>query len=214
MSNLLINLGMVIRKYPDINLVDVLSKGQIESKIWLIDELSEITNNPGLVFLLGGWYGTLAAMMFESKKFDELKIRSFDIDPECADIADTMNRTPYVMEGWQFKASTADMYELNYHQTTYTTRRANGTALELTEVADILINTSCEHLKYFDKWWKLVPENKLCVLQSNNYFDAPDHTNCVESIDEFLEKTNFTKVLFSGELELEKYKRFMIIGEK
>lgn len=214
MDNLLINFGNALKKFPDINFVDALSYGQIKSKMWLIDELSKITTSPGLTFILGGWYGILASMMFESNKFQELTIRSFDINPQCADIADTINRTPWVLESWKFKASTADMYNLNYNETIYETLRANKTSVKLIESPQTIINTSCEHLEKFDYWLSKIPSNKLIVLQSNNFFNISDHINCVNSIEEFLEKTNFKKIFYSGELEFEKYKRFMLIGEK
>ena len=49
---------------------DCISRGQVQSKTWLIEELQKI--NPkiydlGTVFLCAGWYGTLATMLFESK---------------------------------------------------------------------------------------------------------------------------------------------------
>lgn len=214
MNNLLINLGMVIRKFSDINLNDALSKGQIESKMWLINELAKITSDPGLIFLLGGWYGILATMMFESKEFENLKIRSFDIDPRCADIADTMNRNPWVIDGWQFKASTADIYKLNYKETIYTTQRSDGIEVELIDKADIVINTSCEHLDDFDKWFNLIPDNMLVVLQSNNYHEGKDHTNCVDSLEVFKKQAPLTEILYEGKLDLDFYKRFMLIGKK
>lgn len=221
------NLKNAIRNYPDVDFTDALSIGQIKSKNWLIDQLHWETcegylPGNGMVFILGGWYGTLAAMMLESRKyymtsntkFNKIKIRSFDIDPTCAPIADAMNKNPWVVDDWQFKASTADMYMINYVDYGYTTLRADGTSVMLRETPDVIINTSCEHLDHFDDWWKLIPIEKLCALQSNNYFESPDHVNCVSSIDEFLQQTQFTKVLYSGELDLEKYTRYMIIGMK
>ena len=208
------NLKNVIRKNPEIDFADALSVGQIKSKFWLIDELSKMKLSLGTIFVLGGWYGILSALMFEHNKLVFIKIRSFDINPYCADIADTMNSDRCVLNDWLFKASTADMYKLDYYDTVYTTRRANGTELELADVANTIINTSCEHLEHFDKWWSLIPNDKLCILQSNNYFDIEDHINCVSSIEEFLEQTHFTEVLYSGEFKLEKYNRFMIIGKK
>jgi len=153
-KDLLWNIGTTLRKFPDIDLTDALSKGQLESKEWLINQLAWEANEGylpgnGIVFIVGGWYGTLALMMLESKKFHDIKIRSFDIDPECADIADTMNRDPWVLNGWQFKATTQDMNQINYDQHTYTTLRADGTSVELCETPDVIINTSCEHLLNF-----------------------------------------------------------------
>lgn len=211
---LLSNLKRVLSKYPDVKFEDAFSQGQLESKLWLINMLSKIQPDLGTVFILGGWYGILPALMFESDKFEIEKIRSFDIDPSCADIADTMNRTPFVLEDWMFKASTADMYDLNYNITNYITKRANGTDVDLMDSPDTIINTSCEHLEKFSDWWDRIPQGKFVVLQSNNFFSAKGHVNCVDDINKFLQKTNFAKILYSGKLELEKYTRFMIIGMK
>ena len=214
MEILLNNLGQVLRKYPEANLADAFSKGQIESKFWLIDELSKVRQSLGVVFVLGGWYGILPTLMFESELFEIEKIRSFDIDESCANIADTMNRDPLVTDGWIFKASTADMYELDYDLTTYVTKRFNQTEEILQDVANTIINTSCEHLKDFDFWWNKIPNGTLTILQSNNFFDAPDHFNCMNNLDEFVNSAPMSEILFQGELHLEKYTRFMVIGIK
>lgn len=216
MKTFLSNLGQVLRKYPDCDLSEAFSKGQIESKFWLMEELEKVTKDLGTVFVLGGWYGTLPALILESNKFQIEKIRSFDIDDSCAEIAETMNRDPFVLDGWKFKASTADMYDLNYSETIHTTRRANKTELELTEVADTFINTSCEHLAFYSDWYDGLPSDKLVVLQSNNFFSGKDHVNCVESTDEFKTQSPMSEYFYEGELYISEanYTRFMIIGRK
>ena len=208
MKNILINLGMVLRKYPNLNLIDALSKGQINSKLWLIDELAKITTTPGVIFILGGWYGTLSALMFESEKFSNIKIRSYDLDPECTEIADILNSDPWLFNEWQFKAFTANMYEINYSDI------PQNNCFEPDIRPNIIINTACEHLEEFDKWWSLIPKNTLCVLQSNDFTEIDDNVNCVSTIDEFIEQTQFSEILYSGSLTLIKYTRFMIIGRK
>lgn len=191
----------------EIPMQDAFSLGQLKSKLWLIENLPE---NLGTVFICAGWYGTLAALMFERarSKFD--KIRSFDIDSSCAPVADTMNR-PWVIDGWKFKASTLDILEMNY-PTTYVTYRANGTSLELTEIPNTIINTSCEHIVNFDQWYNKIPQGMLLVLQSNDYDKIQEHVNCSKNLEEFSKSTPMSKVLYEGELELEKYTRFMKIG--
>lgn len=221
------NLKNTIRDYPDVDFSNALSIDQIKSKNWLIDQLYWETcegylPGDGMVWILGGWYGTLAAMMLESRNyymcdgtnFHNLKIRSFDYDPECAEIADSMNRIPWVMDDWQFKATTKDMNQMNYQGYQYSTLRTDGSPVELYETPDVIINTSCEHLSNFYYWWNLIPEGMLCVLQSNNFHGGEGHVNIVESLNEFEIETQFTTILYSGELELEKYKSFMIIGRK
>jgi len=195
--------------YCEIPMQDAFSLGQLKSKLWLIENLPE---NLGTVFICAGWYGTLAALMFERAKSKFDKIRSFDIDETCAPVADTMNR-PWVMDGWQFKASTLDILEMNF-PTTHTTYRANGTSLELTEMPDTIINTSCEHISDFETWYSKIPIGKLVVLQSNNFYEIDDHVNCVDSVDHFKSLAPMSTLVYSGELELEKYSRFMLIGYK
>ncbi len=221
------NLKNTMRNYPDVDFTDALSIGQIKSKSWLIAQLHYQTGEgylpgDGMVWILGGWYGTLAAMMFEpcsyinvfSANFHNMKIRSFDIDPECAVIADSINKSPWVMDNWQFKATTKDMNQINYNGYQYSTLRADGSPVELYETPDVIINTSCEHLLNFQYWWDLIPEGMLCALQSNNFHGEEGHVNCIESLNEFELDASFSKILYSGELEFEKYTRYMIIGEK
>ena len=207
------NFGQVLNKYPDIDIKDLFSKGQMESKRWLVNELETINKPLGTVFLCAGWYGSLAAFLFESNLEIE-KIRSFDIDKSCASIAETFNRTK-TMDSWKFKASTLDILGMDY-PTTYTTQRSDGTGLELTEMPNTIINTSCEHIPTGDfiKWYNTIPVGTLVVLQTNNYFKLPEHVNCCNDLDDFSRVAPIKEVLYQGQLELSKYTRYMRIGIK
>jgi hypothetical protein len=207
-SELLKNIRNTIDQY-DVDLSDCLSWGQLKSKQWLIDNLPD---NLGVVFVCGGWYGTLAGMMFEqiSKKFKV--IRSFDIDPNCARIAESINKT-WVKDNWRFKASTLDILQMDY-PTTHVTYRANGSSLELTENPDTIINTSCEHIENFSDWFEKIPKTTLLILQSNNFYDIQEHVNCVDALETFQKQTNMSSLIYEGELDLGNYKRFMRIGYK
>lgn len=203
------NFGQFIAKFPDVDLNDLFSKGQMESKRWLVDELLKHELDLGIVFLCAGWYGSLATFMFESNlKIN--KIRSFDIDPSCADRAESFNKH-WVINDWKFKASTTDILKMTY-PTKHKTYRSNGSSIDLIEMPDTIINTSCEHIEEFDNWFSRLPKRRLLVLQTNNYFTLPEHVNCSKSLEEFSNKTPMEKVLFEGELDLPKYKRFMKIG--
>jgi len=190
-------------------MVDAFSLGQLESKLWLVENLP---SNLGTVFICAGWYGTLASLMFERAKDKFEKIRSFDIDSSCASIADNMNR-PWVMDGWQFKASTIDILDMEY-PTTHITYRADGSSLNLTEMPDTIINTSCEHIANFKQWYENIPTGTIVILQTNNYFDLPEHINCCIDLDDFSRTTPMQNVYYQGELKLSKYTRFMRIGVK
>ena len=213
MYNILRNLGRLLRTHPEVDLTDVFSQGQINSKEWLIKELSKIDLPLSKTFVLGGWYGTLPAMMLESGLFPGAVFRSIDIDQKCATIADTLNRDPWVIDGWRFKASTADMFDLDYTAIKHKTFRFDGSFIELTENPDTLINTSCEHIDLV-KWWNMLPDGVLVALQSNDFKDGDGHINCVNSLEDFKKQAPMADVLYEGTLELDKYNRYMLIGIK
>ena len=210
--NLLIHLGSAMKQFPHLGLAEALSAGQVESKRWLIDELEKLDRPLGTIYVLGGWWGLLPAMLFESGVRME-KIRSFDIDPSCAPVADTINRR-YVMDNWKFKATTQDMLEMRYDRHSYQTKRADGTEVLLEESPDTIINTSCEHIPNFPGWWSRIPPGKMVVLQSNNFRAPAEHVNCSDSLEEFSSAAPLGKTLFRGELNLPDYKRFMLVGIK
>jgi len=191
---------------------DCFARGQLLSKSWIIQELSKLDLNFGTIFLCAGWYGTLATMLFEND-FKINKIRSFDIDESCWKIAETFNK-PWVMKDWKFKSSTQDINEINYDTHVYHVKRSNGTDCELTDSPDTVINTSCEHIENFNKWYDKIPKGKILILQTNNYFDLPEHVNCSKTLEDFSKQTPMTKTLYQGELFLEKYSRYMRIGIK
>lgn len=171
-------------------------KGQIKSKIWLIDNLKNHLSHPGeyTVAIYGGWNGVLASLLYNSG-IGIRHISSIDIDPTCKEIANTMNKK-YEMAG-VFTAVTADMVE-------YTI-----------EDAEIVINTSCEHItqEQYDQWLFNQPNNSLIILQSNNYSSLDEHIRCASSLGEFEKQSNL-EVMFSGVFETPKYDRYMIIGNK
>jgi hypothetical protein len=191
---------------------DSISRGQLQSKLWLIDQVNKLDLDLGTVFLCAGWYAILALMLFESgTKID--KIRSFDRDLDCESLAELFNR-PWVIDQWKFKASTMDVLDINYHGQTYTVRRNDGGSEELYDVPDTIINTSCEHIEEFRFWYEQIPEGKLVILQNNDYKDIPDHVNYCRDLEDFSTQTPMQQCLYQGELALDKYTRFMRIGYK
>lgn len=169
-------------------------KGQVNSKIWLIENLKKyVTEEKSRIVIHGGWNGVLASLLFNSDICIS-KIISVDIDPDCELIARTVNKRQEI-EG-RFEAVTADM-------TTYQCQ------------ADIIINTSCEHItqEQYDQWLLNVPDNALIILQSNNYYELDEHINCVSNLKEF-EKSCKLNIVKSAILQLQKYERYMIIGKK
>jgi hypothetical protein len=174
-----------------------LNKNQIASKLWLAQALLE---NAGprhpRVLVLGGWLGVLAAVLLHDPRFSIDRIVSVDIDASCAPVAQALNAT-HVRSG-RFESRTADMLSLDY----------------ASEAFDLTINTSCEHLSDFAAWWARIPRGRLCVLQSNDYFDCDEHVNCVADLAGFARAAPLARTLFAGERRIRRYTRFMLIGER
>ena len=191
---------------------DCLSRGQIASKNWLIKELKALDLDLGTVFLCAGWYAILATLIFENN-IKVNKIVNFDIDESCHCIAETFNK-PWVLDNWRFKSSTQNINDIDFSGHTYTVHRSDGTEVKLWDIPDTVINTSCEHIENFKDWYAGIPLGKLVILQSNNYFDLPEHVNCVKDSLHFAEMAPLSREYFTGGLELEKYTRYMRIGIK
>jgi hypothetical protein len=170
--------------------MDAFWSGQLKSKEWLIVNLRAHVKKFVTIDIHGGWVGVLASMLFQSD-MPVINIRSIDIDPTCEPIANNMNKIEEMVG--KFRAVTADMCAIRSD-------------------ADVVINTSCEHITQdqYDLWLSGMPYNTLLVLQSNNY-NIPEHVRIANNLDEFKTQSNID-VLWAGELELPLYKRFMIIG--
>lgn len=172
--------------------LDAFWSGQIKSKEWLIDNLKNYATEPVTIAIFGGWVGVLASMLFQST-IPIKSIISIDIDPECKPIAINMNKAEEI-SGW-FTAVTANMCHVSV-------------------TADVVINTSCEHLtqEQYATWLAKVNPNSLVVLQSNNYA-IDEHVRTASSLDEFVEQSDID-VIFADQFELPQYTRYMIIGRR
>ena len=183
-----------IRQSPDpMRTMDAFWCGQIKSKEWLIRQLECLNLPPSTIEIHGGWVGVLASMLFQSKLSIQ-HIVSIDIDPSVRLIAEEMNRIENIQG--KFRSETADMTTQYYG-------------------ADIAINTSFEHIiqHQYDMWLSIRSSNQLIVLQSNNY-DIEEHVRIAKDLREFETQAKLSRIVYKGEIDLPKYKRFMIIGYK
>ena len=183
------------------SLAVALNKNQMASKRWLAQcVLATLGPRLGDVLILGGWVGALGAVLLHDRRFDISSVTSVDIDPACAPVAESLNET-HVRAG-HFRARTADMMTYDYAD-------ANGRPL-----ADVVVNTSCEHLPEFPRWYARVPAGQLLVMQSNDYFACAEHVNCVHDLEAFKTQARLRELLFAGERKMRRYTRFMLIGRK
>ena len=190
------NLAVTVAKFQRRDLAVAFNQKQIASKAWLRDSLYDTLGGAHeRIWVLGGWYGVLAAMLFDDARFAIGGINSIDVDPDCVPVAESLNAA--MTASGRFKAISADMETLSY-----------------ADAPTLVINTSCEHIADLSVAMGKMPKGVHVVLQSNNYRREPDHISCVDSLDEFEEQATLAKVLFRGELVTRNYTRFMLIGER
>jgi hypothetical protein len=190
-----------IRNLPDnerTRALDALWDGQLQSKAWLVTILKEHCPANANVYIFGGWIGILASMMFQHLPVK--KIRSIDLDPWCEKIADTVNK-PYEMDGWRFKALTADMCHYDYNW---------GIP------SHVVVNTSSEHItqEQYDLWYNRICPGSLVVVQGNDYFSCSEHVRCSKNLKEFEQMNYVYNPVFTGQFHTNEYTRFMSIWRK
>ena len=178
------SLGRAILRCPKAPWEDALSHGQLQSKAWAIGELGRLRRNFGLVYILGGWLGTLGMLMFEAPlRFR--KIRSFDIDPSCEPIADQVN-IEHVITDWRFKAVTLDMFKVSTtaaRSSLQEIRAPNRTMPEQSGHCDTVINTCCDHIKEIPALVDVDPGRQAGRAPEQLTSPADDHVNTVKSPD-------------------------------
>ncbi len=186
-------LARVIARHPDADLANAFNHKQVACKMWARDQLFNTAGGRfETIWILGGWYGVLAAMLFEDRRFSIGHIDSIDIDPGVAEVASTLNGDC----GGRFRALTADMYRLGYRR----------------EPPDLVVNTSCEHIADVPGWLALLAPGTRVLLQSNDYFREPSHVSCVADLAAFERLAALASIDYAGALPTRNYTRFMLVG--
>ena len=174
---------------------DSLSDGQTASKLWVVDEVSKFLGfRDKSVCVFGGWVGLLCRFFIDIPGVKS--VANVEIDGTL----ELVNR--YVMSGHQdkFQFIHSDMYEFPYQDREF----------------DVYVNTSGEHIPSLKEWIEMIPTGKIVCIQSNDYFQHPQHINCVNNVAELEAQAfaakNVKDVVYRGTLELPIYNRFMIIA--
>jgi hypothetical protein len=199
---------------------DAMSRSQIRSKIWLIDELDKVrlqlTDTAYYnVLVMAGWFGQLRSIY--DRKLTYRKMRFLDIDKSACETSDYIFNLSS-LDNYKVKSICADINNLVLHKNGYEwdveNFKENSKFIEKFS-PDLIINTSAEHMN--EEWYhqirfKELDSNPIVAIQSNNMFDGEGHINCVHSVDHMKKKFPMKEVLYEGELQLKGYKRVMIIG--
>ena len=180
------------------DLANSLSTTQYRSKKWLIDYLKQqkFPTNPSIL-ILGGWYGSYLIPMLKAD-FQPSRILLTDRDSETLSFAETLHDARHLEE---------DVIKMGIIDVGRDVERINSLK------ADIVINTSCEHMIGIDQI-KVKNDNAVYVFQSCDEKDDPGHINAVETTDQFVAMCGFSTVLMRGRLNLGHKNRFMAIGLK
>jgi hypothetical protein len=181
--------------------------GLIKSKIWLCEELEtamirECISDPTL-HILGCWDNLMAFMLLTRKPEFYNTVHGYDIDPEA------INSANRVCDMWKYESPKVYNYIQDVNDYDYS-KHTNS----------IFINCSIDQMDS-NKWYDTVPNNSLVCIQTTNMAD-PDFPwyikQTTESLDELINKFNFTKLICSGEKRMpykeSGFNRYMIIGCK
>lgn len=194
-------LSNAINNNQDLNWKDALSRNQTKSKVWLLEKLDELKLIPKVrklgdpetsTLLVGGWVGMLPFLAnMKGKNLDS--VTNVDIDTTVHSAAIELN------SGFHnnFKNSGTDIREIQFSKYKKV----------------LLIDTIVEHFENHGEWVATLPKGTTIVLQGNNMFDVPDHVNCHDSLEEFVNSCGLTAILWAGELNLHMCTRYMAIGK-
>jgi hypothetical protein len=178
------------------DIIHSLDPNQWKCKMWLADTLKiHYSFAEGKIVILGGWYGLTAYLLRQVFPSDRMHIVSVDCDPRCEEFGYKM------------------FFDQNIEFVTQDVREQ----FDFSDVS-MMVSTSVEHFDKDDLIALIRSKNPHAwvALQTNNMFDHPSHINCSNTLDEFIEYVNphltTKEVSMSGQLNLERYKRMMVIG--
>lgn len=211
----LFNVINLIKDMPEIkdDILDSVSSNQTASKTALLNAVDKLNflDKDSSVVIWGSWYGSILIPKLANKV---KKIISIDLDETPLQIA--KNRL--------FNEYTNIEYVCDDVFKTYRDAYLD---------ANLIINTSCEHMPPMKEWiWfqkgALATDSPLkhkfgspklsndCyfAFQSNNMFGIEGHVNCVNSIEEFKNQLpDRAEVLYEEEVEDSRGKRYMLVGK-
>ena len=180
-----------------------MNQSQLESKLWIVNVLSELMLFPKSVALLGGWYANYIVPLLIEHGVEF--IHNFEIDEDAKTIGYKFNKT--YKDKKQYKCDIVNtMFDPIWNKQKKTE-----------PVFNLIINTSCEHMFPMTRFKQLNRgffNDAVYVLQSTNEDKYEDHINCVSGPEELAEQAEFVDIMYSGTKKLANgMERFMVIGK-
>ena len=163
--------------------LDSMNQSQLESKLWIIQELIKLEIKPKIVALLAGWHSQyIIPLLIE---YGVEFIYNFEIDRDAKDISYKFNKRYKDQEKYECHITDIMFKEIWRKE-------------ENCGAFDVLINTSCEHMfpmRRFRELNKKLSGNPIYVLQSTNEDKYEDHINCVSGPEELAEQAEFVDIM-------------------
>tara|TARA_E500000178_G_scaffold354637_1_gene424341 strand:- start:1282 stop:1872 length:591 start_codon:yes stop_codon:yes gene_type:complete len=189
---LLRNVLKTIKEEPKLSndIIDSFSDNQFRAKKTLIKHLLPYINLDTSIAILGCWYGSILIPLLDDKVN---KIFAVDLDNTVIKIG--KNRLFSHIDKIRWSQGDVFTYERPY------------------EHIQVIINTSCEHMRPMKEWpfWK---QGHIFALQSNNMYDIEGHINCVDSMAQFVEQLpDNSSILHTEEIEDSRGTRFLLVGQ-
>jgi len=179
------------------------SHGQIQSKLWLCENLEPRLQDNLSLAIYGSWYNILGSMLLYRNPKKYKSITGIDIDQNAIDVANKITDA-FVIDNGIVKNICQDvsLYQNHNH--------------------DVYISCSVEHFNDF-KWYENIIDGKLICLQTikvndTNQLKDWDIKHQFNSLNNFTNFFNLKTLYFTGEKEFVypsmSYTRYMIIGIK
>tara|TARA_B100000900_G_C20536706_1_gene698709 strand:+ start:210 stop:1052 length:843 start_codon:yes stop_codon:yes gene_type:complete len=192
-TTLLSNVLKAIKHLPDSQktICDSFSNNQLVAKKTLIKNLEQYLSKDKKVAILGSWYASILVPLLYNKVNE---IWPIDIDEQAIKIGKNMFFSNIKNIQW----AVGDVFE--------------KTIARDYKKINVVINTSCEHMRPMKEWKYWRPE-MLFAFQSNNMYDIEGHINCVDTLKDFLDQLpEGSTILHTEEIEDTRGKRFLVIG--
>ena len=201
----------IIYSYPNIDFSSFLNKENAKVYSWVVQQMQHAFGEKylGTMYVLGGGMGILPAMLLDTRlRFEN--IRSFDINGVCQFLADEM-MSKELLADWRFKATTQDLFNIDYAEHTFITQLQNGTLSEAyTESPGTIINTNVSYLKNYKDWYQMLPDMRRVVVVG----ETGDVPKPFASSQNFNKQFPMSFELYTGVISYDNKQYYMKIGYK
>ncbi len=157
----ILRIQQLVQRHPRVNWDDALGESQLRSKLELCRMLHENDIRPDFIQIHAGWIGLTAYLLRLEPKAPK-KIQIIDLDPVALAAARDF------LSGVEVSVLQVDV----------------NTA-PIPDDVDLVVNTSCEHLRDFSSWLDRIPQGVLFACQSNNMVGIHAHINCSPDLIHF-----------------------------